>query len=116
MHIGMVINGSAYGLDSTHNAIRLATSLATRDGVAVTVFLMGDAVAVAISGQKTPDGYYKLDRMLSVVTRNQGQILCCGTCMDARGITQEMLTEGAARSTMDALTDATLAADKVLVF
>jgi uncharacterized protein involved in oxidation of intracellular sulfur len=36
--------------------------------------------------------------------------------MDARGITEEMLIEGAARSTMEALTDATLAADKVLVF
>jgi len=54
--------------------------------------------------------------MLSVVTRNGGAILCCGTCMDARGITEAMLTEGARRSTMEELTDATLAADKVLVF
>ena len=32
------------------------------------------------------------------------------------GITEEMLIDGAARSTMDALGDRTLAADKVLVF
>lgn len=37
-------------------------------------------------------------------------------CMDARGITAEMLVEGARRSTMEELTDNTLAADKVLVF
>lgn len=116
MNVLMIINGSAYGLDSTYNAIRLAASMAKRVDVDVTVFLMGDGVTAAMAGQKTPDGYYKLDRMLSPVTRSGGQILCCGTCMDARGITSEMLIEGAVRSTMEALTDATLAADKVLVF
>ncbi len=112
----MIINGSAYGLDSTYNAIRLASSMSKREGVEMTVFLMGDGVTAAIAGQKTPDGYYKLDRMIGSVTRNGGAILCCGTCMDARGITEAMLIEGANRSTMEALTDHTLAADKVLVF
>ena len=112
----MIINGSAYGLDSTFNAIRLAGNLAKREGVEMTVFLMGDGVTAAMSGQKTPDGYYKLDRLLGHVTRAGGSILCCGTCMDARGITESMLIEGATRSTMDALGDHTLAADKVLVF
>ena len=112
----IIINGSAYGLDSTYNAIRLAAALAKRDGVDLTVFLMGDGVTVAMAGQKTPDGYYKLDRMLSPVTRSGGQVLCCGTCMDARGIIPEMLVTGARRSTMEELADHTLAADKVLVF
>lgn len=112
----MIINGSAYGLDSTYNAVRLAASMSKREGVEMTVFLMGDGVGAAMAGQKTPDGYYKLDRMLSVVSRNGGELLCCGTCMDARGITGEMLIEGARRSTMDELTDHTLAADKILVF
>ena len=79
-------------------------------------FLMGDVVTAAMANQKVPDGYYKLARMLSIVTRNGGAIECCGTCMDARGITEEMLIEGSKRSTMEALTDATLAADKLLVF
>ena len=116
MNVLMVINGSAYGLDSTYNAIRLAASMSKRDGVTVTLFLMGDGVTTAMAGQKTPDGYYKLDRMLGTVTRNGGQILCCGTCMDARGILESMLIEGSRRSTMEELTDNTLAADKVLVF
>ena len=112
----MIINGSAYGLDSTYNAIRLAGSLSKRDGVKVTVFLMGDGVTAAMQNQKTPDGYYKLDRMLSIVVRNGGIIECCGTCMDARGISDEMLIEGSKRSTMEILTDHTIASDKVLVF
>ena len=116
MNILMIINGSAYGLDSTYNAIRLAGSLAKREGTKVTVFLMGDGVTAAMANQKTLDGYYKLDRMLSIVTRQGGTIACCGSCMDARGINEEMLIEGASRSTMEALTDATLVAEKVLVF
>jgi uncharacterized protein involved in oxidation of intracellular sulfur len=116
MNVLLVINGSAYGLDSTYNAVRLSASLAKRDDVIVTVFLMGDGVTTAIAGQKTPDGYYKLDRMLTIVLRNGGQILCCGTCMDARGIQDSMLMEGARRSTMEELADNTLSAEKVLVF
>ncbi|MFA7324128.1 MAG: DsrE family protein [Candidatus Nanopelagicales bacterium] len=116
MEILIIINGSAYGLDSTFNAIRLAAALVKREDVETTVFLMGDGVTAAMAGQKTPDGYYKLDRMLGTVTRNGGSILCCGTCMDARGITDEMLIEGSTRSTMEALADHTIAADKVLVF
>ena len=112
----MVINGSAYGLDSTYNAVRLAANLAKRDQVEMTVFLMGDGVTAAMTGQKTPDWYYKLDRMLAAVTRHGGRILCCGTCLDARGITTDMLVPNASRSTMDELGDHTMAADKVLVF
>lgn len=116
VNILIIINGAAYGQDTTYNAVRLAKSLSKRDEVTTQLFLMGDGVTVAMAGQKTPDGYYKLDRMLSTVIRQGGQIRCCGTCMDARGITDTMLTEGATRSTMDALADWTIAADKVLVF
>ena len=111
-----VIHGAAYGQDSTYNAVRLAAAMAKRDGVQITVFLMGDGVTTGITGQKTPDGDYKLDRMLAGVTRRGGSILCCGTCMDARGITDDMLINEARRSTMEELTDQTLDADKVLVF
>ncbi|MET3768819.1 uncharacterized protein involved in oxidation of intracellular sulfur [Marisediminicola sp. UYEF4] len=116
MNILLIINGAAYGQDTTYNAVRLAKSLSKRDGVTVQVFLMGDGVTAAMAGQKTPDGYYMLDRMLSSILRQGGEIRCCGTCIDARGLTEAMLIEGATRSTMDALADWTFAADKVLVF
>ncbi len=40
----------------------------------------------------------------------------CGTCMDARGIGEADLMNGARRSTMDELATETIEADKVLVF
>jgi uncharacterized protein involved in oxidation of intracellular sulfur len=54
--------------------------------------------------------------MLSRVLAGKGRVLLCGTCMDARGLTNSELTEGATRSTMDELAAETLGADKVLVF
>jgi len=116
VNVLMIINGPAYGADATYNAVRLAAALAKRDEVTVRVFLMGDGVTVGMKNQKTPDGYYKLDRMISIVPRNGGQILSCGTCLDARGISEDMLIEHAGRSTMEELATLTLAADKVLVF
>jgi len=110
----IIINDPPYGTERLYNGLRLARALLKRD-CDVTVFLLGDAVAGAKVGQKTPDGYYNAERMVKGVVI-KGKVLLCGTCMDARGITDEEVVKGAERSTMDALADATLAADKVLVF
>ena len=82
----------------------------------VKVFLIGDAASCAKKAQKVPQGYYNVEIMLKGVTRRDGEIGVCGTCMDARGITENELTDGARRSTLDELTEWTLWADKVLVF
>ncbi|MCE8027817.1 DsrE/DsrF/TusD sulfur relay family protein [Billgrantia desiderata] len=110
----IIINDPPYGTERLYNALRLAQALLTRDSE-VTVFLMGDAVAGAKLGQKTPDGFYNTERMVRRVT-NKGRVLLCGTCMDARGITEEETVAGSERSTMDALAEAIEQADKVLVF
>jgi uncharacterized protein involved in oxidation of intracellular sulfur len=112
----LILNGPAYGSDETFNAVRLANALARRDDAEVTVFLMGDAVTCAVAGQKTPDGYYTLDRMLKSFARHGGHIACCGTCLDARGLTKDHLIAEAPRSSMDELAEWTVAADQVLTF
>lgn len=95
----------------------MAHALAKNDPEAdITVFLMADAVLCAKAGQKTPDGYYNFERMLRRVLSAKGRMLMCGTCMDARGLIEGEMMEGATRSTMDELALATLAAHKVLVF
>ncbi len=111
-----IVNDPPYGTERAWNAFRLAGSILRREGTSVRVFLMGDASAAAIAGQKTPDGYYTLDRMLGSIARRGGEIGCCGTCMDARGITDEMLIDGARRSSLEELTDWTLAAGQVVTF
>lgn len=112
----VIVNDPAYGSERAFNALRLAGSLVRREGVRVRVFLMGDAVTCAVAGQKVPDGYYHLDRMLTAVAHHGGQVACCGTCLDARGLTDGLLIDDAHRSTLEELTDWTLAADRVLVF
>lgn len=117
MKVLLILNDPPYGTERSYNALRLAHALAKHDpGGEVTVFLMADSVLCAKKGQKTPDGYYNAERMLRRVLTAKGRLLLCGTCMDARGLTEADLMEGAARGTMDLLAEATLAADRVLVF
>ena len=111
-----ILNDPPYGTERCYNALRLAHTLMKKEPeTEITVFLMADAVIAARKGQKTPDGYYNMERMLKRVTA-KGAVLLCGTCMDARGMTGDDVMEGARRSTMDELGDATVDADKVLVF
>ncbi|HLG04620.1 MAG TPA: DsrE family protein [Gemmatimonadales bacterium] len=116
MNTLFILNDPPYGTERSYNAIRLATALAKREGQSVRVFLMGDAAAVARSGQRVPQGYYNLERMLELLTSAGAQVAACGTCMDARGITSEDLVPGARKSTLSELTDWTLWAGKVVVF
>jgi uncharacterized protein involved in oxidation of intracellular sulfur len=54
--------------------------------------------------------------MLKRVLAGNGEVLLCGTCMDARRPDDAVVMTGARRSTMDELAAATVEADKVLVF
>jgi uncharacterized protein involved in oxidation of intracellular sulfur len=113
----LILHDAPYGTEGTYNGLRLALALMKNDPSAeITVFLMADAVAAAKKGQQTADGYYNVERMLKRLATAGHDILLCGTCMDARGLTDADLVEGALRSSMDALATATIAADKVLVF
>ena len=112
----ILLNDPPYGTERSFNGLRMAHALAKHDPEAeITVFLMADAVLCAKAGQKTPDGYYNLERMLRRVLSAKGRVLMCGTHMDVRGLTAVGVIDGATRSTMDELAQATLSADKVLV-
>jgi uncharacterized protein involved in oxidation of intracellular sulfur len=111
----MILNDPPYGTERLYNGLRLAHALMKNDTEArITVFLMADAVLAAKSGQKTPEGFYNVERMLKRVIAGKGQVLLCGTCLDARGMAEDPGRRP--RSTMDELAAAIIAADKVLVF
>lgn len=117
MKIMIIINDPPYGTERCYNALRLALALLKDEKETdITLFLMADAVAAAKSGQKTPEGYYSLERMLKGVLAGKGQVWLCGTCMDARGLADSELMANTRRSTMAELATATIAADKVMVF
>jgi uncharacterized protein involved in oxidation of intracellular sulfur len=116
MKILIILNDPAYGTERSYNGLRLAKALVSAgDDTEVTVFLMADAVSCAKQGQNVPQGFYNLELMVKSVVR-RGRVLLCGTCMDARGLSDDDVVTGAKRSTMPELAETTLAADKVLVF
>ena len=111
-----ILNDPPYGTERCYNGLRLAGSLAKRDGTEVRIFLMAAAVGCAIAGQVLPNGYYHLDRMLMSALRHGAEVGCCGTCMDARAVDDDELVEGVRRSSLEELTDWTLWADRVVTF
>lgn len=111
-----ILNDAPYGQERTYNGLRLAGALAKREGEKVRVFLIGDAAVAAKRGQKLPEGHYNIDVMLKNIVRRGGEVGVCGTCMDARGITDAELEEGTERSTLEALADWTSSSGRVLVF
>ena len=112
-----ILNDPPYGTERNYNALRLVHALLKKEPqTEVTVFLVADAVVGAKAGQKPPDGYYNVERMLKRVLAGTGKLLVCGACMDARGLDDAALMQGARRSTMDELAIATMEADKILVF
>ena len=110
-----ILNDPPYGTERSYNALRLAGSLVKQEGQEVRVFLMGDAASCAKRGQKTPDGYYNVERMVRSVVSRGGSVGICGTCMDARGLGEGELVDGTRRSTLDELTSWTTWAERVLV-
>lgn len=113
MHTLFILNDAPYGTERSYNALRLARALSKEPDQLVRLFLMGDAVACAKSGQKVPQGYYNAGDMVRMVG---SEVCLCGTCMDARGLGEDQLVEGARRSTLKELAQWTAQADKVLVF
>lgn len=112
----VVLNDPPYGTERSYNALRVAYALVKREGTEVRVFLMADAVGCAVAGQKVPEGYHNLGRMIEALGRRGAEVGLCGTCMDARGLTEDRLVPAARRSTLEQLADWTLWAERALVF
>lgn len=112
----VILNDAPYGSERPYNGLRLAGSLGRQEGMEMKLFLIGDAAACAHRGQKVPPGYYNVQTMLGAVSKHGGVVGVCGSCMDARGIVEADLVEGAHRSSMDELTAWALEADKVINF
>ncbi len=120
-----ILNDAPYGSERTYNGLRLAGAISKQEGPEkllaghpneVHVFLIGDAASAAHRNQKVPQGFYSIEVMLGNVIRHGGKIAICGTCMDARGMSDSDLLDGTHRSTLVELAEWTAWADKVLVF
>ncbi len=75
MNIAFILNDPPYGTERSYNGLRLAVTLAKDQNNVVMIFLMADAVICAKKDQKTPDGYYNIERMLKRFTLGNHRIL-----------------------------------------
>ena len=117
MILTIIVNDAPYGIEKPWNAFRLASTSSTEEiGMKVRLFLMGDSVTAAKKGQKTPDGYYNMEKMLKVLVNKGVEIKTCGACIDARGLKAEELIDGIERGTMKILATWIKEADKVVCF
>lgn len=112
----LILNDPPYGTERSYNGLRLAGELVKRDDEEVKIFFIGDAASCAKKGQTTPNGYYNIERMMKLVSSRGGELGVCGSCMDARGMTDEELGAGSHKSSMAELTDWTIWADQVITF
>jgi uncharacterized protein involved in oxidation of intracellular sulfur len=113
----IIINDAPYGTEKAFNALRLAMQIQKDyDEANVLVFLMADAVTCALSNQKTPDGYYNIERMMRSILLNKGEIKLCGGCANARGLNKLQLIDGTKISTMAELTQWVIESEKVISF
>ena len=115
MMLTIIVNDAPYGYEKPWNAFRLASS-AAKEGMKVRLFLMGDGVASAKRGQKTPEGYYNMEKMLQALVSMGVEAKVCGACIDARGLDETELVEVVGRGSMRILTDWIRQSDRVVSF
>ena len=114
MRFLFVLHDPPYGTERTYNGLRWARQLLNDNGNEVRVFLIGDAVASVRSDQRTPNGFYNIEKMLQGLLENDALVGTCGSCLDARGIQEEDLVKGSHRSSMRELASWTAWADKAI--
>lgn len=114
----IIINDAPYGTEEAYNALRMAMTLQKEhaDKIEIKIFLLADAVFCALPNQKTPNGFYNIERMIKSVIKRGGEIKACGGCSEARGIHNLEFIEGAKRSNMKEFAQWTVECDKVLTF
>jgi uncharacterized protein involved in oxidation of intracellular sulfur len=114
----IIINDAPYGTEKAYNALRLAITLQKEHGdkVELKIFLLADAVFCGLPNQKTPDGYYNIEKMLKIVIRNGAEVKSCGGCSEARGIAGIEFIDGVKLSNMKEFAQWTVDCDKVLTF
>ena len=113
----IIIHAPPYGSERCLSALRLATSLASKEGKrpALDIFLMSDATVLGLPGQQDASGR-TLQDMVEQLVELKVPIHLCKTCAANRGLLDLKLIDGLSIGTLAELAEATLQADKVITF
>ena len=111
----LVVNASPYGTETPYNALRLAGAIALHDEY-LELFLLGDGVHLARSGQDPREAHASLEAMLRDLLARGVTVTACGTCCQARGLAAGDLVEGVAVGTIHDLAALVARSDRTLTF
>ena len=113
----IIVHAPPYGSERCLSALRLALALATQaeNPPRLRVFLMSDATVLALPKQQDASGQ-TLQKMVEELVALQVPVQLCRTCALARGLGDLPLIGGCCLGTLAELAEATLQADKVIVF
>lgn len=115
-NILIIVHAPPYGSERCLSALRLATALVGNDAKpTVRVFLMSDATVLGLPNQVEGSGN-GLQGMVEGLVAQGVEIRSCRTCALARGLAELPLIPGVSIGTLVELAEATLAADKVIIF
>ncbi len=111
----IILNGAPYGNENAYNALRIAMQLQKDypDGQ-IWIYLIADGVFCSLANEKTPNGYYNIEKMVESIIQHGGIIKMCTSCGEARGIKETKLAEGVEWSNLKTLTDWIVQSDKVI--
>lgn len=112
----IIVHAPPYGSERVLSALRLANTLAAHEArPRLSLFLMSDATVLALPNQADAQGK-GLQEMVEMLLAEGVGIRLCRTCAQNRGLLGLPLIEGVTVGTLADLTEATLAADKVITF
>jgi len=100
-HLGILLFSTPYGYESTDTAVKMAQT-ALRMGHQVSIFAYGDGVHGFTVGQR-PKGIPNAEQNMSSLIEQGLAVQLCGTCLNYRGIADNLLLNGAKRSSLSNL-------------
>jgi uncharacterized protein involved in oxidation of intracellular sulfur len=71
--VTIILNHAPYGTEKSYNGLRIAIALKKKKEE-VKIYMMDDGVLNAIKGQKTPDGYYNIERLIKSLAKRKSDV------------------------------------------
>ena len=111
----IILNHAPYGTEKSYNGLRIALSLKKKKEN-VRIYMIDDGVLNAIKGQKPPDGYYNIERLIKSLVKRNSDVYIWGSCSDTRGVSDDIIIDGVKRGNLDILAEWIISSDNVLTY
>ncbi len=108
----IIIGDGAYTSERPYTMLRFAYT-AILEEHKVNIFLVEDGIFVGKKNQD-PSTYDNVGKWMLDVISEGANVKACGVCMKARGLSEDELMEGIAKTTMNGLLEMCVEADNII--